>query len=81
LTTDEYREAIARLGLSQVQAAKRLGVDPRTSRDWARTGPPPSVAVALALAVFLATMGVDPFGIPAVIAAAQRPEKKPPSAS
>lgn len=31
----EYRETIARLGLSQVQAASFLGVDERTSRRWA----------------------------------------------
>jgi len=35
MTPDQYRAAIGRLGLSQVGAAKLLGVDPRTSRRWA----------------------------------------------
>lgn len=75
LTADEYRAAIDTLGLSQVKAGAAFGVDPRTSRTWARTGPPPSVAVGLAFALFLKSMGIDPFGIPAVKAAAIRPPK------
>jgi DNA-binding transcriptional regulator YiaG len=35
MTPDEYRAAIDKLGLSQVAAAKLLGVDARTSRRWA----------------------------------------------
>jgi DNA-binding transcriptional regulator YiaG len=35
MTADEYREALARLDLSQVAAARLLGVDDRTSRRWA----------------------------------------------
>lgn len=35
MTADEYRDAIDKLGLSQVAAAKLLGVDDRTSRRWA----------------------------------------------
>lgn len=45
MTADEYREAIEELGLSQVAAAKLLGVDDRTSRRWAsgdREIPPPA---------------------------------------
>jgi DNA-binding transcriptional regulator YiaG len=45
MTPDEYREAIDHLGLSQVAAAKLLGVDDRTSRRWAcgeRPIPPPA---------------------------------------
>ena len=44
VTADEYRAAIARLDLSQVAAARLLGVDDRTSRRWAtgeRDVPPP----------------------------------------
>ena len=46
MTHDEYREAIARLDLSQAAAARLLGVDERTSRRWAtgeRDVPPPAV--------------------------------------
>jgi DNA-binding transcriptional regulator YiaG len=46
MTPDQYREAIARLDLSQVAAARLLGVDERTSRRWAkgeRDVPPPAV--------------------------------------
>lgn len=35
MTSDEYRAAIAQLGLSQGAAARLLGVDDRTSRRWA----------------------------------------------
>jgi DNA-binding transcriptional regulator YiaG len=46
MTPDEYREAIARLDLSQVAAARLLGVDERTSRRWAngeRDVPAPAI--------------------------------------
>jgi DNA-binding transcriptional regulator YiaG len=45
VTPDEYRAAIESLGLSQVAAARLLGVDDRTSRRWAsgeRDIPPPA---------------------------------------
>lgn len=32
---DEYHAALEKLGLSQIAAAKLLGVDERTSRRWA----------------------------------------------
>ena len=51
MTPDEYRDTLTRLGLSQVGAARALGVDERTSRRWAhgeREIPPP-VVVALVL--------------------------------
>jgi DNA-binding transcriptional regulator YiaG len=35
VTPGDYRNAIEKLGLSQVAAAKLLGVDARTSRRWA----------------------------------------------
>lgn len=34
MTPDEYSAAIEALGLSQLAAAKLLGVDGRTSRRW-----------------------------------------------
>jgi transcriptional regulator with XRE-family HTH domain len=43
MTADEYRTAIEALGLSQIEAARLLGVDARTSRRWAsgeREAPP-----------------------------------------
>jgi DNA-binding transcriptional regulator YiaG len=45
MTPEQYRAAIEQLGLSQVAAAKLLGVDERTSRRWAngeRDVPPPA---------------------------------------
>lgn len=45
MTSDEYRETIDALGLTQGAAAKLLGVDDRTSRRWAcgeRDIPPPA---------------------------------------
>ena len=35
MTADEYRTAIETLGLSQIEAARLLDVDARTSRRWA----------------------------------------------
>jgi DNA-binding transcriptional regulator YiaG len=52
MTADEYREALTRLDLSQVAAARLLGVDARTSRRWAtgeRDVPPPAVRFLLYL--------------------------------
>src|ERR1017187_1361118 len=46
MTPDEYREALLTLGLSQIAAARLLGVDARTSRRWIsgeRDLPPPAV--------------------------------------
>jgi len=46
MTADEYRDALARLDLSQVAAARLLAVDERTSRKWAaghRDVPGPAV--------------------------------------
>lgn len=50
MTPKQYRNAINRLGLSQVAAAHLLGVNPRTSRHWANdTSPPDSVRQVLQL--------------------------------
>ena len=46
MTPDEYRATLERLGLSQVAAARLLGVDARTSRRWAngeRDVPAPAI--------------------------------------
>jgi DNA-binding transcriptional regulator YiaG len=45
MTPDQYSKAIEALGLSQLAAAKLLGVDGRTSRRWVsgeRDVPPPA---------------------------------------
>lgn len=45
MTSDEYRETLETLGLTQGGAARLLGVDDRTSRRWAcgeRDIPPPA---------------------------------------
>lgn len=52
MTTNEYRLAIEQLGLSQIAAARLLGVDDRTSRRWAngeRDVPPPAARFLLYL--------------------------------
>lgn len=72
MTPNEYRAAIAALGLSQVKAGKLLGVNERTSRVWAKDGAPPSVAIALTALVFIKGLGLDPFTIPAIKSAIEK---------
>ncbi len=53
MTSAEVRSTLARLGLSQVQAAKVIGVNPRTVRNWCaepqRAPVPPNVKLLLQL--------------------------------
>jgi hypothetical protein len=60
MTSTQYQAALDGLGLSQVGAARLLGVDPRTSRRWAlgEATVPPAVALALRLMVAHGT-GLD----------------------
>lgn len=53
MTPTEYRDHIARLGLSQVRAGRLLGRDARTSRRWAlgQSNIPPEAAIILRLLV------------------------------
>lgn len=44
MNNTEYRQAIAALDLSQIRAAKVLGVTERTSRRYAATGVPEKTA-------------------------------------
>lgn len=51
MTAKQFQNAIDRLGLSQVGAARLLGADPRTARRWAlgeRSIPEP-IAILLRL--------------------------------
>jgi hypothetical protein len=38
MTPAQYRDALSRLDLTQVAAARLLGIDDRTSRRWAQYG-------------------------------------------
>jgi hypothetical protein len=38
MTPAQYRDALARLDLTQVAAARLLGINDRTSRRWAQYG-------------------------------------------
>ena len=53
MTPTQFRAALDRLSLSQGQAAKLLGADPRTTRRWAlgERSIPPTVAILLRLLV------------------------------
>ena len=53
MTPTQYRDAISRLGLSQVRAARFLGVDPRTSRRWALGEIPIPKAIGMFLYLLL----------------------------
>jgi hypothetical protein len=49
----EYRDCIAALGLSQITAARFLGVSPRQSRRWALGETVPDVRAEIVLSVML----------------------------
>jgi hypothetical protein len=49
MTKQEYRKAIAALGLNQVQAGEFFCVSERTSRNWAAHGAPGVVEMLLTL--------------------------------
>ena len=51
MTTDDYRNHLARLDLSQLAAGRMLGVDPRTARRFASGDQPipPPYAMLLEL--------------------------------
>lgn len=53
MTADEYRAAIARLGLTQIGAGEVLGVSARTAQTYAAEGPsgPAALAIKLLLAL------------------------------
>jgi hypothetical protein len=49
MTAEQYRDALARLRLSQLGAGRVLGLAPRTSRNYAAKGAPIPVAIILRL--------------------------------
>lgn len=49
MTGEQYKKAIERLGLTQVEAGKWLGVSGRTGQNYASKGPPEAVAMLLRL--------------------------------
>jgi len=49
MTANQYRAALDKLGLSQVGAARLLGVAEKTSRNWARYGVTGTAATLLHL--------------------------------
>lgn len=51
MTSDDYRTAIATLGLSQLAAGRWLGVSPKTAQNYATKGPSAPVAKLLAYAM------------------------------
>lgn len=56
MTSAEYRNALATLGLSQLAAGRWLGVSPKTAQNYARFGPSAPAAVAVRYAL---KYGVD----------------------
>lgn len=53
MTPAQYRDAIARLGMSQVRAGEFLIGNPRTSRRWASGDSPVPRSVALLLRLMI----------------------------
>jgi hypothetical protein len=71
VTPAEYRSALAALGLSQVGAARFLGVGERTSRNWAlgESDIPPPVQRFLR---YLIAAGVSPDEVESALAGKRR---------
>lgn len=53
MTKHEYRKAITTLGLSQVAAARFLGIGQRTSRRWAAGDDTPDPRAEMVLRIML----------------------------
>ena len=51
MTASQYRDALARLDLTQVGAARLLGVNEATSRRWAAHGVTGTAAILLRLTI------------------------------
>lgn len=51
MTANQYRGALAKLGLSQVGAARLFGVNEATSRRWAASGVHGTVEILLRLMI------------------------------
>ena len=51
MTPDQYRAAIASLGLSQQAAGRWLGVSPKTAQNYAKIGPSGPAARAIMMAL------------------------------
>lgn len=51
MTPDQYRAAIASLGLSQQAAGRWLMVSPKTAQNYAKLGPSGPAAVAIRMAI------------------------------
>lgn len=68
MDASEYRALIAELGLTQVEAARFLGVSDRTSRAWAlgQNDVPPAIALFLR---YLAADAVTPARVRRVVQA------------
>lgn len=47
MTPQEYRQALAALGLSQLAAGRWLGVSPKTAQNYATRGPSGPAAKAI----------------------------------
>ena len=53
MTADDYRAALAALGLSQVAAGRVLGVSQKTAHNYAISGPSGPAALAIRLLLIL----------------------------
>jgi hypothetical protein len=59
MTPNQYKQAIAELGLSQERAGEWLGVSARTGQNYAAKGPPEAVAKLLRLMLRLGLTPAD----------------------
>lgn len=57
MTAEDYRDAIAKLGMSQRRAARFFEVGHATGERWAIDGPPPAIGMWL---TFMVTLHISP---------------------
>lgn len=64
MTSEDFRAMLGELGLTVSGAARLMGVNERTAKDWAAKGPPPPVARFLR---FMIGAGIKPDEVTAVL--------------
>lgn len=74
MTANQYREMILRLGLTVASAGRFFGVNPRTGRRWAETGPS---RVVIQLLLVMDNAGLSPAQVSEIVRRHRFPVGRP----